>query len=105
MIGLTLFATAILTLGSVAVLYAVAMQDSALMPATVNPFSPSRRIDPSADTFEMSSASVATLNGDWNTNEVKTLREVEDMLDWLENHNVRHTELSSQNGKFLVRWR
>ena len=105
MFGLTLLATAIFTLGSAAILYAVVAQDSALMPATVNPFGPPRTSDPAADTFDMASASAATLTGDWHTNEVKSLREAEDVLDWLENHHIRHTELSQFNGKFQIRWR
>ena len=105
MIGLTLLATAIFTLGA-AILCAVAMQDAAMMPATVNPFGPARTGDPSADTMRMSAASAETLNGDsWHTNEVRNLREAEDVLDWLENHNVRHSEMTNFNGKFQVRWR
>lgn len=105
MIGLTLLATAIFTLGSAAILYAVAVQDSALLPATVNPFGSPRTTDPTADTFDAVSASAETLTGDWHTNEVQSLREVEDVLDWLENHQVRQTELSQFNGKFQIRWR
>lgn len=105
MIGLTLLATAIATFGSAAILYAVAVRDSALLPATVNPFSSPRTTDPSADTFDTATAAAATLTGDWHTNEVKSLREVEDMLDWLENHNIHQTELTNFNGKFQIRWR
>lgn len=105
MLGLTLLATAIFTFGSAAILYAVTTSDSALMPATVNPFSMPHTRDASADTFELASASAATLTGDWHTNEVKTLREAEEVMDWLENHNVRHAELTNANGLFQIRWR
>ncbi len=105
MLGLTLLATAIFTVGSAAILYAMATSDPALMPATVNPFGGPRTGDPAADTFELANAAAATLNGDWHLNEVKTLREAEDVMDWLENHNVRHAELTNANGLFQIRWR
>jgi hypothetical protein len=105
MLGLTLFATAIFTFGSAAILYAVATSDPALMPATVNPFGSPRVSDPAADTLELANATAATLTGDWHTNEVKSLREAEDVLDWLENHHVRHAEMTNANGMFQIRWR
>lgn len=105
MIGLTLLATTALTLAALAILCAVATRDSALMPATVNPFSTPRLSDPSAETLPINCSSATTLAGDWQSQEFKTLCEVEDMLDWLENHDVRQTELQNLDGKFLVRWR
>jgi hypothetical protein len=105
MIGLTLLATTAFTLAALAILCAVATRDSALMPATVNPFGPTRVSDPSADTLPNDCHAAATLAGDWQSQEFKTLCEVEDMLDWLENHDVRQTELQNLGGKFVVRWR
>jgi hypothetical protein len=105
MLGLTLLATAIFTFGSAAVLYVLATHDSTLMPATVNPFGPVAAFDPANDTLETGSASAATLTGDWKMNEVASLREVEDVLDWLENHDVHHSELTNHNGRFQIRWR
>ena len=105
MIGLTLFATAICTVGSAAILYAVATRDSALLPATVNPFVPTTTLDPAVDTLVNNPAVCETLAGDWRTDEVTSLREVETVLDWLENHNVRQTELTNFNGRYQIRWR
>lgn len=103
MVGMTFLAFAIIALGFLAILSAVATHDSALLPATVNPFAP--RTTDVADTFASASPSADTLDGDWRSNEVRSLREAEAMLDWLENHNVRHKELTSFGGKFQVRWR
>lgn len=105
MIGLTLLATTILTMTALVVLCAVATRDSALLPATVNPFTGTPKTDASADTLVMGCAATATLAGDWHATEVQTLHEVENILDWLENHNVRQSELQSADGKFVVRWR
>ncbi len=105
MFGLALLTTVGITLITTAVLSVVATRDSALMPATVNPFSTADHCPSSADTLPNATYATATLTGDWKTTEVQSLHQVEDVLDWLENHNVRQTELQRDDGKFVVRWR
>jgi hypothetical protein len=87
------------------VLCVVATYENTLQPSTVNPFSSSVVRDASADTLPLSNACATTLAGDWHTAELATLTQVTDLMDWLENHSITTTELTSMNGKFLVRWR
>ncbi|QEL17981.1 hypothetical protein [Limnoglobus roseus] len=105
MLSLALLTTLSFILAATVVLCAVATRDSALIPATVNPFGPGAMPASSADTLPDATYATATLTGDWNVAEAQSLHHVEDILDWLENHNVRHTELQNQNGKLIVRWR
>lgn len=98
-----LLTATLLTVGIISLMAVVATHDATYSPSKVNPFGPNPNSDPSSDTIDQM-ASIETLPRGWQMNEVKTLREVEDMLDWLENHNVRHTELTQMNGKFQVRW-
>jgi len=47
-----------------------------------------------------------TLAGDWQMVELSNLTHVEDLLDNLEIHNIRHKEVEILgNDKFVVRWR
>lgn len=102
MIGFTLLAFG---LTATTILCVVATRESGLMPATVNPFGPDDLPASCADTLPDATYATATLAGDWQSTEVQTIRQAEDVLDWLENHHVRHTELQSTGGKFVVRWR
>lgn len=105
MIGLTFLLTLGFSLAALAVLGMVATRESGLAPATVNPFGDTRFSPSAADTLPNGTYEATTLAGDWQTAELKSLHQVEDMLDWLENHDVSHTELQSFDGKFVVRWR
>lgn len=105
MIGITFLLTLGFSLAALAVLGMVATRESGLMPATVNPFGDVRFSPSAADTLPDGSYEATTLAGDWQTAELDNLHQVEDMLDWLENHDVRHTELQNIDDKFVVRWR
>lgn len=100
MFGLTLIVIAIFSFAALAILNAVATHDPALLPATVNPFAVGT-LDAANDTMPTGE----TMDGDWQMNEVCQLHEAEEMLDWLENHNIRHRELTCFGNKFQVRWR
>jgi hypothetical protein len=107
MIGLTLLATTLCTFAALGILCAVATRDSALIPATVNPFTgglPSVS-DATAETMALGSTSTTTLAGDWQSTEVVNLFEVEEVLDWCENSGFHDTSLTNNNGKFQVSWR
>lgn len=103
MILTILLCSTLLIVGLFTLMAVVTTQEATYSPSTVNPFGPNLNSDPSSDTIDHM-ASIPTLTHGWQMNEVKTLREVEEILDWLENHNVRHTELTTMNGKFQVRW-
>lgn len=105
MIGLTFLITVGFSLAAVTMLCMVATRESGLVPATVNPFGDVRFSPSAADTLPNGAYEATTLAGDWQSAEFQTLHQVEDMLDWLENHDVRHTELQPVGGKFVVRWR
>jgi hypothetical protein len=102
---LLLATTTAILFASASILYAIATRESGLMPATVNPFAMPASTDIGNETMPLAHASATTLAGDWQTAELATLHQVEDLMDWLENHQITTTELSSMNGKFVVRWR
>jgi|GEM_PF-6338979 len=106
MLSLTILSLTIaLTLASLAILCVVATRDSVLSPAMVNPFCTPTITDPTSETMAISSMD-NTLAGDWQMVELSNLTHVEDLLDNLEIHNIRHKEVEILgNDKFVVRRR
>jgi hypothetical protein len=106
MIGLSLLAvTVTVTLVGLAILCMVATRPEIALEPVGAPFGRVALSDPAADTMA-ELAKQSTLSDDWKKVEMKSLVEVEDMLDCLEARNVRQREMVVLgDDRFLVRWR
>jgi hypothetical protein len=106
MLTITMLATLTAILTATITILCVMTQDQVFAPATATlSGAPPRITDATAETMPLSASCNVTLAGDWQTTELASLTQVTDMLDWLENHHVSTTELTSINGKFVIRWR
>jgi hypothetical protein len=106
MIGLSLLAvTVTVTLVGLAILCMVATRPDVALEPVGSPFGRTGLADPAADTLT-ELAQQQTLSGDWQEAELRSLTEVENLLDYLEVRNVRQREMVVLgDDRFKVRWR
>jgi hypothetical protein len=104
----TLFGTAVATLGLGWAAVATASRPSLFNPETVNPFDDAGTADPSADTLcgEAMTRTQFAQSAGWKFVTLTNLREVEDLLDSLEAARVNEREVHTlDSSSFAVRWR
>jgi hypothetical protein len=99
----------VIVAATVSLVFVYAVRVGVLQPGTVEPFDAPGTGDPSADTIAGHSELVQTVldtrEAEWHVTTLRSLSQVEDLLDSLENHGVEKREvIALSNDCFAVRW-